>query len=575
MTSPPSNPSVKTRPRWWPAVLLLGGAAALWIHTYGFSDLTGQHRFMRSVGIGLLTGLLLLLWLILLSRLPGRVRLTALGVLAVGIALALTTLRIDGVSGNLVPVLNWRWAPPVDEELLAELERVEPSRGAAEEPVSSPEADTTEPTIAEEPAEESAEGSDAATTEGTTAEAAEPEPEPRASEISAPAHPSHRPASQFLGPDRNATFPDVALHADWDEHPPREVWRRPIGAGWSSFAVADGLVITQEQRGDDELVTAYRLSDGDLVWGHAEDERYSTTVGGTGPRATPTVAGGRVYALGATGILTCLDLRTGRLLWKRDVTEGSDWQPDWGRSGSPLVLGDTVVVPAGGPGRALVAYDTRTGAPRWSAGDDNAGYSSPALLELAGTRQIVSFNQAGVTAHDPAEGRELWSLPWSRAQPNVAQPLPLGDDRLLISSGYGIGSELHRIRRDGDDWHTELVWKSPRLKAKFTNPVFHDGYVYGLDDGVLVCLDPATGERCWKRGRYGHGQVLLVGKHLVIQAEDGDLVLVEPNPQEHRELARIPALDGKTWNVPALAYPYLLTRNDQEVACYKFYDPEN
>jgi outer membrane protein assembly factor BamB len=257
------------------------------------------------------------------------------------------------------------------------------------------------------------------------------------------------------------------------------------------------------------------------------------------------------------------------------VEDNHTVNPEWGRSGSPLVLDDVVVVSAGGsPGRSLVAYDRETGERAWSDGDDFCGYSSPYLTTLAGVPQILIFNRGTVVAHDPGTGEVLWSFRWPPEQPNVAQPLPLPGDRLLVSSGYGIGSKLLRvIRREGEDGKpgldVELIWESPRLKAKFTNPVFHDGYVYSLDDGTMVCLDPATGERRWKRGRYGHGQVLLVEGLLIVTTETGDVVLVEPDPDEHVELGRVKAVDGRLWNAPALAGRYLLVRNDREAVCYE------
>jgi outer membrane protein assembly factor BamB len=218
-----------------------------------------------------------------------------------------------------------------------------------------------------------------------------------------------------------------------------------------------------------------------------------------------------------------------------------------------------------------VAYDRTTGEPRWAGGDDLSGYSSPLLTELAGVPQIVIFNRDSVAGHDPADGHLLWQHDWpSAGQPTVAQPLPLGGDRLLVSSGYGVGAKLFEIERRSGDLEPTIVWQSPRLKAKFSQMVEHEGFVYGLDDGVLVCLDPATGERCWKRGRYGHGQILLVGDLMLVQTEDGELVLVEPVPEEHRELARLDgAVGGKGWNTMALAGDLLLIRTEQEAACYR------
>ncbi len=505
---------MKRRVRLWPAIVILLGAGAALTWTYTAGDATGQERTVRAMPVVFFTVLLLVLWFLLLSRLPGRVRLAAFGLLVLaGIALGLT-VRIRGVTGDLVPVLGWRWDS--DANLPRNPTAAAPIRGGTADGV--------------------------------------------------PAY------SQFLGPGRDAVVPGVAIATDWEARPPREVWRREVGGGWSAFAVAAGLAVTQEQRGADELVSAYDLRTGEPRWTHADPVRYETTIGGVGPRATPTIAEGRVYTLGATGILNALELDTGRRLWSVDViADNGASVPEWGKSCSPLVTGELVVVSAGGAaGRSLVAYDRESGERVWGGGGDASGYGSPLLAELAGVPQILIFNEGSVAAHDPATGEVLWSHPWPATQPNVAQPLPLGDDRLLVSSGYGIGSKLFEIAPDaGGGLEPRLVWESPRLKAKFTNVVAHAGSVYGLDDGTLVCLDPATGERRWKRGRYGHGQVLLAGGLLLVLTEDGDVVLVRPDPERHVELARLRALAGKVWNNPALAGPYLLVRNDREAACYE------
>ena len=282
-------------------------------------------------------------------------------------------------------------------------------------------------------------------------------------------------------------------------------------------------------------------------------------------------SGERVYAMGETGILNALDLASGRKLWSHDVLKETGASlPDWGRSCSPLVLDGRVIVIAGGAqGRRLVAYDALSGAPVWSAGDGGASYSSPTLVTLAGRPQLVVLNTASVSGHDPASGAVLWEQPFPGQQPNVALPVRLDAERLLVSAGYGVGSKAYRVSEQGGTLQAQLEWESPRLKSKFANLIVHEGYVYGLDDGVLTCLDPRTGDRRWKSGRHGHGQLLLVAGLLLVQTEEGELVLVEPSPEAYRELARFGALDGKTWNPPALAGSLLLVRNDREAAAYE------
>jgi outer membrane protein assembly factor BamB len=225
-----------------------------------------------------------------------------------------------------------------------------------------------------------------------------------------------------------------------------------------------------------------------------------------------------------------------------------------------------------GQRQSLAAYDCETGRRVWQAGKDKASYGSPLLAKLAGVRQILLFTAAGVAAHELETGQLLWSYPWSNAErTNCSQPLPNvgSDDQVFISTGYGQGCALLRVESSSEPpWPVQLQKESRDMKTKFTTPVLHRGYIYGLDDGILECVDPQTCRRRWKDGRYGHGQILLAGDLLLVQTEKGPVVLVEPTPEGLRELGSFPALSGKTWNNPALAGRYLLVRNDHEAACF-------
>jgi outer membrane protein assembly factor BamB len=380
---------------------------------------------------------------------------------------------------------------------------------------------------------------------------------------------------QFLGPRRLAVLPEARLGRDWEGHPPRLLWRRPVGAGWGSFAVVGDYAFTQEQRGDRECVACYRVEDGAEAWVHADAARFDSSLGGPGPRATPTVAGGRVYTVGAKGLLNCLDGATGRALWSVNILKDhGDENLSHGVCASPLVTEGLVVVsPTGADGISLAAYDRETGKRVWQGGRDRASYGSPLLAEWGGVRQVLLYNSAGVSGHDLDTGTVLWSFPWAnREQAHCSQPIPDAGQpgQVFVSTGYGKGAALFQVEGTaGGAWSTRPLWESREMKTKFTTPVLHGGHVYGLDDGFLACVDLGTGRRLWKQGRYGHGQVLLAGDLLLVQAEDGRVVLVEPSPQGPRELGRLQALAGKTWNNPALAGRFLLVRNDREAACYE------
>jgi outer membrane protein assembly factor BamB len=538
-------------------LLLLALTVVLLLLIWTTGDRITQQRFMMSVPVVAIALLLAGAWWLTNRLVPWRTRmLGALGAVAL-LAACVGLLRIRGVTGDLIPILEWRWA----SREAAGVQLPQAAGRAQPEPEAAP--------TAPPPAPAGAGAGEPADSLASVPKV--PAPESTAREEVPPAEPATREFPQFLGPNRNNVIDGIRLARDWTAQPPRLVWRIPVGAGWSGFGVSGGLAITQEQRGDQEMVVAYDLATGKPRWAHGDTLRFASVMAGDGPRATPTIAGARVVTLGSTGLLNVLDRSTGQLRWQRRVAaDHAAPEPEWGRSGSPLVLDDRVIVSVGGPnGHSLVAYALATGDVVWSAGDDAAGYSSPALMTLAGRPQIVIFNRASVAGHDPETGRLLWSQPWPSEQPNVAQPVPFGAAGLIVSSGYGVGAKLVELAADGDRFTPRIVWESPRLKAKFANFVVVDGYVYGLDDGVLACVNASTGERVWKAGRYGHGQLLLVDRLLLVQTEDGEIVLVEPSPAAHRELTRFTVFDGKTWNSPALAGPRLLVRTDQQAACYE------
>ncbi len=376
---------------------------------------------------------------------------------------------------------------------------------------------------------------------------------------------------RFLGPRGDGVVEGVLLARDWSEQAPQLLWRRRVGPGFASFAVQGDIAVTQEQRGALELVVAYALEDGEPVWVHADRVRFASPVAGVGPRATPAIDGARVFTLGATGILNALDLATGERYWWRDVLADSGAAvPAGGKSNSPLVVDGRVVIAAGGAnGRTLIAYDGLDGEIVWSAGDAAAGYASPLLTTLAGRRQIVLFDASGVAGYDPAGGGVLWRYPWPREAAHVVQPLPLDGDSLIVAGGRETGLRRLRLLREGERLRVQSVWHNPEFDAGFSQLLRYRECVYGIDGGALACVDPATGRRLWRRGRYGRAQLLLVEDLLLIQTDEGELVLVAPGPRGPRELAHAPGLEQETWNIPTLVGDRLLMRNDEEAALFR------
>jgi len=394
----------------------------------------------------------------------------------------------------------------------------------------------------------------------------------------APAAPAVQPArrnywTQFRGPARDGRYDEQPVKTNWEGGLPL-LWRQPSGGGYSSFSVAEGVAYTIEQRRRQEVVAAYQVETGRELWAHGWDALYTDSTG-DGPRSTPTWHEGRLYALGATGELRCLDARNGKLIWSKNILkENGASNIQWGMAGSPLVVGDKVVVmPGGSNGKSVVAYNARTGAHAWGALDDAASYTSPMLVTLAGRRQVLVVTGRNLAGLAPETGAVLWQYPWSNSSGiNVAQPIVVGPNRVFVSAGYGKGAALVEVGGAGDKLSAAAVWERPSMKNKFNSSVLHEGHVYGLDEGMLTCVDIATGQQKWKARGYGFGQVVLASGHLIVTTDEGAIALVRATPAGHTELARFNALEGRTWNVPAISNGRLLVRNATQMACYKLAD---
>jgi outer membrane protein assembly factor BamB len=380
---------------------------------------------------------------------------------------------------------------------------------------------------------------------------------------------------QFLGPNRDAIIPNVKLDTDWNAHPPTLLWRQPIGAGLGGFVIQDGKAITLEQKGEQEAITCYRLETGESIWQVTHPGHFSHGLAKSGPRSTPAIDNGQVFAIGALGTFSCIDLESGKVLWTVETSADPANNLAYGIASSPLVDGDKVYVCQASPeGKCLAAFDRKSGKRLWEGGDAVAGYSSPILATLAGKRQLVLFNSANLIGLDPDNGALLWSFPWSNdPKNNCSQPIPHAGkpDQVFVSTGYSTGAALVTITAKTDQtFEVKPVWESRSMRNKFSTSVIIDDVVYGLDEGILAAVDLSKGKRLWKKDRIGHGQLLLVGGTLLAMSENGDLQLLEVTRAGSKQLALLKnAVDGKTWNYPALAAPYLLLRNDHEACCYK------
>ena len=475
-----------------------------------------------SVAIPLLALILILIWFAFSKRFSPRSRWIGLGILVVT-AIGLTQfLRLDGTAdGRGLPQFVWKWTPAAGTKVPALSTKI--ARAAAM---------STDPRLAE------------------TAD-----------------------VPQFFGPHRDGLIRGSKLSKDWQKSPPKQLWRQPIGQGWSAFAVVAGKAYTQEQRGEEELVTCYDLFTGELIWAHADKAHFTQWQGGDGPRATPTIQDGQVYTYGATGLLNCLEAATGKQIWQRSVlAENNLTNLEWGISASPLVVDDQVIVTGGhSPGAVVFAFHRHSGRPSWKAGNDVANYSSPMLITVAGNRLILCNHAARLTGYDPNTGKVLLNFAWGIDKwPKASQPVQVTPDRLFVSAGYGMGCQLLQIHADASGMLSATqLWNSMKMKTQFNSPAMEKNHLYGLDDGRLACLDLTTGERRWKEGRFGSGQSIIVDDLILIQNEIGTVHLAAAKPEAFEELGKLSALSSKTWNHPVLAGRFLLVRNDREAVCYE------
>lgn len=403
------------------------------------------------------------------------------------------------------------------------------------------------------------------------------QPPPPAVEVPAPApQPVAEPAvvhaavhaawPDYRGAARDGISTEKIL-TNWPNGKLKELWRKPVGGGWASFVIAGNLLYTIEQRRQQEVIAAYNVENGSEVWAHKYDADFQESMGGPGPRATPTWHDGRLYSLGATGEFFVLDALNGKVIWHKNILDDNGAENlTWAMSAAPLIVDDTVVVQPGGPSnKSIVAYNKLTGAKVWTSLSDRGSYASPMLATLNGKRQIVTITALRAVGLDATSGKLLWEYPWTTEYDiNSAQPIITGPNRLVISSGYGHGAAMLEISDAG----TKRIWENKKLKNKFNSSVLVDGHIYGFDESIFTCINAATGEPTWKAGRYGYGQVLAAGKYLVITSEQGEVVLLKADPAAHTELAKFQALDGRTWNVPAIADGRLFVRNGTEMAAY-------
>ena len=513
--------------KWGLAILLLGIAAIIFNWFRLAPDRTYQvfsvYEGIRNILVGLF------IWWLLFSGLAWKTRFQGLGGAVLAFVLFFGLLRVESCEGDMIPRFRFRFSPTPEARAVEYFKQINNKSVANGE------------------------------TSGQIPDVV----------------PGDWPG--YRGASRNGIVDEQFIRTDWNTDPPELIWKHPVGAGWGSFCIVGNRAFTQEQRGDVEVVVCYDALTGNQLWVSEDVVRFEETLGGVGPRATPTFDQGFLYTVGGTGVLHCFEAATGISVWSHDLLEEQNQNNlQWGMAGSPLIWENLVIVNQGlavDPSelghRSIIAFDKRTGEQVWSGGTRKSSYSSPQLAELQGAPQILVFHAKGLESFAPADGQSLWFFPWTnQAGVNAAQPIVINDSSIFIGSGYGVGSARLLIEKSGEDWTVKESWTSNSPKLKFNSAVMHDGFVYGLDEGILTCLNLENGKRMWKKGRYGYGQMLLAGSMLLILAEDGSVELVKADPDEYFQVAKIQAISGQTWNHPALAHGKLFVRNSEMAACY-------
>jgi outer membrane protein assembly factor BamB len=538
-------------------------------------SINNQTRFLFMMG-GPFVGLLLFtIWLLAFSRLPWQARLlilplTALGAVAAGLvmhssmgvplwiygvplALAAITYglyrrqqgswrgmvgsavglasvvwallpfgRLEGFTGDYAPELRWRWAASSETRRLADGDKARSADG-----------------------------------EDRPALVVGPTDWPR-----------------FRGPALDSQVTWKTGVTDWTTAPPRELWRLPVGPAWSSFACVAGRLYTQEQQGEHEVVCCLDAATGRPIWQSQVDCRFSDVVAGPGPRSTPTFDDGRLFTLGARAMLIAHDAATGAELWRRDLMQELDAQlPVWGFSGSPIVVGDAVIVYAGGKDdHGLCAWNKQTGEPLWSRTQRGMNFSTAQPVTIDGVTQVLFAAPEGVESLDPSTGQLLWNhKPTGWHVPGKCQPQQISPHSVVVPLGDGVGLARLDVALEEGRWQVTERWSSRALKPSFNDFVHHDGFLYGFDQNIFACISAEDGTKRWKNGRYGFGQLLLLAadNRLIVASEGGDLILLETNPEKLVERGRVTASPEKTWNHPIVAGQTLFFRNGAETVAYQ------
>jgi len=394
--------------------------------------------------------------------------------------------------------------------------------------------------------------------------------------------------AQYRGPSHDGISTEKISR--WPEAGPKRLWKAPMNGGFSSFSVGDGIAATLTTRENGgaptEYCVAFEAGTGKELWAAAlsvakyqggGDDGAAANKGGDGPRSTPTIDGGFVYALDGKCNLVCLDAKSGKQVWAHDlVTEHKGKLVAWQNAASPVMDGDLIFAACGGPGESLLGINKKDGSVVWKGEDDEFTHATPTIGTIHGQRQVIFFTKKGLVSCDTKSGKVLWRHPYKFSVSTAASPIIAGDI-VYCSAGYSVGAGAAKITKNGDNWSAEEIWRTQgnKLANHWSTPILKDGFLYGMfqfkeySTGALKCVDVKTGKEMWSEPNFGPGNVTLVGDKLVALTDAGQIVLINPNTEKYTELARFEAVTGKCWSTPVVADSRIYVRSTKEGAAYE------
>jgi outer membrane protein assembly factor BamB len=393
---------------------------------------------------------------------------------------------------------------------------------------------------------------------------------------------------QYRGPNHDGISTETVT-LPWPSSGPKVIWKVPTPNGFSSFTVSGGEVFTQVSQDSGstavEMCMALDAKTGKVLWGVPIDQtKYqgggdsgaTDNKGGDGPRSTPVVSDGKVYVFTPALMLDCMDAKTGRGIWTKDlVKENAGKNIGWANAASPVIDGDFIYVQAGGLGQSFLCLDKKTGKVVWKSGTEKITHATPVVATILDQKQVIFFAQSGLVSVTPDSGKELWRYPFKYSTSTAASPVVCGDI-VYCSAGYDVGGGACKISKSGDGFSAKELWRTPGNKEvanHWSTPVFKDGYLYGMFSfkrfgvGPMKCVEVATGKIMWKQDGFGAGNVIMANDKLLALADNGELVAVDPDPSAYKEICRTQAVTGKCWSTPALSDGRVYVRSTKEGAC--------